>query len=131
LTDLFQTINPDWGDMKPIPITEKMYKEYLATQHIFLLIQSDEIQLHNAMLGQAVLSLANCINQPYNFSLPISYNGKHHGTVEGTIQIDFPYLVAYGKTVVPVSTPIGVKKFVNILANNTTNNNSSQPETQI
>jgi hypothetical protein len=126
-----KTINPDWGDMKPIPITEKMYKEYLATQHIFLLIQSDEIQLHNAMLGQAVLSLAHCINQPYNFSLPISYNGKHHGTVEGTIQIDFPYLVAYGKTVVPVSTPIGVKKFVNILANNTTNNNSSQPETQI
>jgi len=85
-----QTRNPKWGQTEPILFGIGAYQQYFRTQHIFIVVKSDELQNRKTILGEAVLSLKEvCENnmQPYHFVVPIYWRGQTAGRLEGTANI--------------------------------------------
>jgi Ca2+-dependent lipid-binding protein len=81
-----KTLNPQWKDVIEIPCNI-LNRDYLESQHIVFQLMDYDVLVSNDPLGQAVLSLKGCFNNPTNFCLDVLSFGQHCGSISGQVNI--------------------------------------------
>ncbi len=85
-----KTLNPVWPD-EDVPVLQSFVsnREFLETQHLFMIVRDYDHATKDDEMGQAVISLRGACagGEPMEFTVPVIDQGKPYGYLHGRVSV--------------------------------------------